>query len=153
MIYTHMAAGLVVAAMGATAAWSVQSWSYDAQIADIKAAHVQAHNLAAEEATRIFRANTEKYQGALNDARVREAALRRDLAAADSESDGLRAQLSDAARRIAAAPSSAVAEYATTVGGLFADCSRSYQELAGQADGHANDVRKHRDAWPVTPPE
>ena len=28
--------------------------------------------------------NTEKYQGALNDARIREAALRRDLAAADS---------------------------------------------------------------------
>ena len=152
MIYTHMAAGLVAAAMGATAAWSVQSWRYDAQIADIKAAHVQAHNLAVEEATRIVRANTEKYHGALNDARIREAALRRDLAAADSESDGLRAQLSDAARRIAAAPSSAVAEYATTVGELLTDCSRSYQELGGAADGHAADVRTLRDAWPGVSP-
>lgn len=152
MIYTHMAAGLVAAAMGATAAWNVQSWRYDAQIADLKAAHVQAHNLAAEEATRIFRANTENYQGALNDARIREAALRRDLAAADSESDGLRAQLSDAARRIASAPSSAVAEYATTVGELLTDCSRSYQELGGAADGHAADVRTLRDAWPGVSP-
>lgn len=152
MIYTHLAAAIGGAALAAVIAWQVQAWRYDAQIADIKAAHVQAHNLAAEEATRIFRANTEKYQGALNDARVREAALRRDLAAADSESDGLRAQLSDAARRIAAAPSSAVAEYATTVGELLTDCSRSYQELGGAADGHAADVRTLRDAWPGVSP-
>ena len=90
------------------------------------------------------------YQGALNAARIRETALRRDLAAADSESDGLRAQLSDAARRLADAPPTTVLEYATTVNQLFADCSRGYQELAGKADGHAADVRTFREAWPVT---
>ena len=149
MIYTHLAAAVIAA----LATWFFQDNRYTAELAELRLEHANA----VSEATSTLRveqhAITTKYQGALNAATERETISRRHLDAAARESDGLREQLSGTARRIAAAPPAAVAEYATTVSGLFADCSRSYQELAGQADGHANDVRKHRDAWPVTPPK
>ena len=63
--------------------------------------------------------------------------------------DRLREQLTDATRRIADAPTTAVAEYAAATNELFDDCSRSYQKLAGQADGHAADVRTLTEAWPA----
>ena len=149
MIYTHVASFIAGLALAATATWHIQAWRYDAQIADIKAAHTQAARLASEETARNFRAITTKYEGALNAARTRETVLRRNADLARTESDGLRSQLTDAARRIAAAPPASVAEYATTVSHLFSDCSRRYQELGVQADGHANDVRTLVEAWPV----
>lgn len=152
MIYTHMAAGLVAAAMGATAAWNVQSWRYDAQIADLKAAHVQAHNLAAEEATRIFRANTEKYQGALNDARVREAALRRDLAAARRTVDGLRGTLYDFRASLPGASTAALIARADTAAELFGACVDEYRSVAESADRHASDAVMLIEAWPGVSP-
>ncbi len=148
MLYTHAAAAVIAA----LAAWFFQDNRYTAELAELRLEHADA----VIKATSTLRAEqqviTTKYQGALNAATERETISRRNLGAAARESDGLREQLNDTARRIAAAPPATVAEYATAVSGLFTDCSRSYQELAGQADGHANDVRKHRDAWPVTPP-
>lgn len=149
MIYTHAAAFLAGLAVAAASTWHVQAWRYDAQIAGIHRAHAQAAALASEETARNFRAITTKYEGALNAARTRETVLRRNADLARTESDGVRAQLSDAARRIADAPTSAVAEYATAVGGLFADCSRGYQGMAAKASGHAADVRALTEAWPV----
>ena len=147
MIYTHLAAAVIAA----LAAWLFQDNRYTAELAELRLEHADAVIKATSTLRAEQHAITTKYQGALNAATERETISRRHLDAAARESDGLREQLSGTARRIAAAPPAAVAEYATTVSGLFADCSRSYQELAGQADGHANDVRKHRDAWPVTP--
>ena len=147
MIYTHIAAAVIAA----LAAWFFHDNRYTAELAELRLEHADAFIKATSTLRAEQHAITTKYQGALNAATERETISRRHLAAAVRESDGLRERLSDTARRIAAAPPAAVAEYATTVSGLFADCSRSYQELAGQADGHANDVRKHRDAWPVTP--
>lgn len=95
---------------------------------------------------------TDKYQGALNDARIRETSTRTALAAARAESDSLRTQSVSAARRLAdlATPDAAVREYATTVNGLFDQCQRNYQDMAGRAQGHADDVRTLLAAWPVT---
>lgn len=95
----------------------------------------------------------DKYQGALNDARTREATSRRNADLAHAESGGLRAQLLSAARLIAdaATPAASVAGYAVTVSGLFDNCQRDYQDVAAKATGHANDVRAHRDAWPMNP--
>ena len=149
MNYTHLAADVIAA----LAAWFFQDNRYTAGMAELRLEHANAVVKATSPLSAEEQASTTKYQGALNAATERETISRRHLAAAARESDGLREQLSDTARRIAAAPPAAVAEYATTVSGLFADCSRDYQELAGTATGHANDVRKHRDAWPVTPPK
>ena len=152
MIYTHVAAFLAGLALAAASTWHVQAWRYDAQIAEIKTAHAQAATLASEEASRNFRAITTKYEGALNAARTRETVLRRNADLARTESDGLRSQLTDAARRIAAAPPASVAEYATTVNRLFDQCQRDYQEVARLAQGHADDVRMILEAWPSAGP-
>lgn len=149
MIYTHLAAAVIAA----LAAWFFQDNRYTAELAELRLEHANAVIKATSTLRAEQHAVTTKYQEAINAATTREVVLRRNADLARTESDSLRAQLSDAARRIAAAPPAAVAEYAITVGELLADCSRDYQELAGTASGHANDVRKHREAWPVIPPE
>ena len=151
MLYTHAAAAIAGAAIAAVATWNVQAWRYDAQIADIKAAQAQALALASEETARNFRAINKTYQEALNAARTREDVLRRDADRARAESDSLREQLSYAARLIADAPPTTVAEYATTVSELLAVCSRERTFYAEKADGHAADVQTHRESWPVIP--
>ena len=147
MIYTH----LVAAVVAALAAWFFQYNRYSAEIAEMRLERAEAVLKATTKEQAKQAAINDKYQGALNAAITRENALRRDVATAARESDGLRAQLSDAARRIADAPPASVAEYATTVGELLAVCSRERAYFAAKADGHASDVLTHREAWPVTP--
>ncbi|WP_035203082.1 hypothetical protein [Acidovorax sp. CF316] len=150
LLITHTAVAVLGAAVAATAAWQLQGWRLGEQIAALQATHATERARASQAAWAAERATALKYQGALNEARTREAALQRDAARARTESDGLREQAAAAARRIAGAAPAAVAEYATAAGELLADCSRAHQELARQADGHAADARAFRDAWPVT---
>ena len=153
-LITHLVAAMVAAA----AAWAFQGARMDAAVADVRLEMSEAKTKAVgeklqavKEARADERAINKTYVEALNAARIRETTLRRDVAAAGAQSDGLREQAAEAARRLAAAPPAAVLEYATAVNQLFADCSRSYQELAGKADGHAADVETLRDAWPSKP--
>lgn len=145
MIYTHLAAAVIAA----LAAWFFQDNRYTAEIAEIRLAQSDAVLKATSAEVAKTKAITTKYQGALNAAIAREDTLRRHARAAERESDGLRAQLSDAARRIADAPPATVAEYATAVGELLSVCSRERSDLAAKADGHAADVRTLLEAWPV----
>ena len=154
-ILTHAA----VAAVAALAAWTYQGAQIDAAVAAGNAKVDRIEEQAAEAKTKaVNEARTEEqaiaktYQEALNAARTREAALQRDIASARAESDGLREQNAEAARRIASAPPDALREYASAVGELLTQCSRSHQELAAAADGHATDVRTLLDAWPVRAP-
>ena len=148
-LYTHAAAALLGAAIAATSAWNIQGWRLGGQISAIQAQHATERAQAQADARAAQIVIDNKYQEALNEARTRENALRRDRDAARAESDGLRDQLSDAARRIADAPPAAVAEYATTVSELLAVCSRERTAFAAAADGHAADVRTLTAAWPV----
>ena len=150
MIYTHVAAFLAGLAMAATAAWHIQAWRYDAQIAGLKTAHAQAATLASEEAARNFRAITTKYEGALNDARKREADLRRNVAAARTESDGLRDAIYAFRAKLPNASAATVAVAADTAAELLGACVNEYQDVAAAADGHAADARTLVEAWPVT---
>ncbi|WP_423459985.1 hypothetical protein [Ottowia sp. VDI28] len=104
MIYTHVAAALLGAAIAATGAWQTQNWRLGGQIAALEAKH--AADLAqAQKATRTAeKAVNAKYQGAINAARTREARLRSDIDHLNAVSDGLRSQAADAARRLADAP-------------------------------------------------
>lgn len=145
-------ASFVAAIVAAAAAWAFQDARYTAELAEQALTHKTAELDAVSRVRSDERAITKTYQEALNEARTREISVRRDRDAARTESDGLREQSAEAARRLAAAPPAAVLEYAATVNQLFADCSRSYQELAGAADGHAADVRTLSEAWPVIPP-
>lgn len=147
-IYTHAAAVLLGGAIAATSAWGIQGWRLGGQIAALQAQHAAAQAKAEADARAAQLTIDTTYQEALNAARTREVSLRRERDAARTESDGLREQSLDAARRLADAPPAAVREYAATAGELFADCGRSYQELASTADGHAADVRTLIEAWP-----
>ncbi len=149
MIYTHVAAFLAGLAMAATAAWHVQAWRYDAQIADIKAAQAQAATLASEETARNFRAITTQYEGALNDARKREADLRRHVAAARAESDRLRDAIYAFRAKLPNATTATVAVAADTAAELLGACVNEYRSVTESADRHASDAVMLIEAWPV----
>ena len=149
MIPLPLLTALVAAFLSGAGIWFIRDWRYGEQIAEMR---LNAANEVAEALRRTsarIESITTTYQGALNAARTREAVLRRDADVARTESDSLREQAADAARRLAAAPPAAVAEYAATTNELLTQCSRSYQELAGKADGHVSDVVACRQAWPV----
>ena len=148
MIYTHAAAFLAGLALAAASTWHVQAWRYDAQIAGIKTAHAQAATLASEEAARNSRAITTQYEGALNDARKREADLRRNVAAARTESDGLRDAIYAFRAKLPNATATTVAVAADTAAELLGTCADEYRSVAEAADRIASDRQTLIDAWP-----
>lgn len=148
MIYTH----LIAAAVAALAAWFFQDNRYTAELAELRLEASEDKRKAVTTALNDERAITKTYQGALNAARTRETLLRTEVDHLRLVSDGLRDQSAEAARRLAAAPPAAVLEYATALGAVFQDCRAAYGGMVEKADGHASDVRTHREAWPVIPP-
>ena len=151
MIYTHTAAAIGGAVLAGVLSWQVQAWRYDTQIAKIQTQHAtalaDANQKALADTIKLQRTKDEAIQQAEQRAKQNAVAA----AAARRDADSLRAQLDSVSARIASATDSAVREYAATASVVFAECVRSYQELAGQADGHANDVQTLRDAWPSAP--
>jgi len=138
----------ISAALAAAGTWAFEDARHRAELGEIRleqsttALQAQATARAAEQSI------TRRYQEALNAAQTRQITLRADADSARAESDRLREQSADSARRLAAAPPAAVIEYATAVGELLDQCQRSYQSLAAAADGHASDVRTLIEAWP-----
>ena len=147
-LYTHAAAALLAAAVAGAGAWTVQGWRWDAKYQTLAAQYTQAQIDSQEAKRKAEDAFNTRYQQALNDARKREADLRRARNAARAESDGLRSALSEANRQLATAPADAVADYAATVNGLFYQCVEEYQGMAAAASGHAHDARTLSEAWP-----
>ena len=148
---THLLAAAAGGIVAASIAWSAQALRYDARIADLRGAHAQAAQAAAEQAqtitTHLQKAKDDAIQQAQDRARANAAAA----AAARRTADGLREQLASANARIASAAPAAVAEYATAIGAVFDDCRAAYAGMAEIADGHADDARLMREAWPVLP--
>jgi len=155
-LYTYAATAVVAGSLAFGAGWQTQAWRYEGQIASLHAqrakdsADARQQALEAAELTRrAQKAINDKHQGVLNEARTREALLRTEADHLRRVSDGLRDQNADAARRLIAAPPAAVLEHAIALGVVFDDCRAAYGELVPKADGHAGDVRAHREAWPV----
>ena len=154
-LVTHLATAFITAAC----AWFFQDARMDAAVADVRLEMSHSEVLAAGEVVRSVkqaradeRAITTTYQEALNAARTREALLRTEVDHLRRVSDGLRDQSAEAARRLAAAPPSAILEYASALGVVFNDCRAAYAGMVEKADGHSSDVRAHREAWPMMPP-
>ncbi len=88
------------------------------------------------------------YQGvinAINEAQARQQAIRLDIDRANAANE----RLHDTIDRIQANTRASSADrdkYTASVSELFKQCSSSITELAGLADGHANDVRLLQDA-------
>lgn len=148
VIYTHIAAGLLGAAIAATTAWQIQGWRFNSQIDTLTASYADERTKAEERARAAEAAFNTKYQGALNEARTREALLRTELSKLRTVSDSLRDQAATAARRLADAPPATVLEYTIAVNTVYDDCRRAYEDMAGTASGHASDVRTLMEAWP-----
>lgn len=140
-----------VAALAAALVWGYTDARHEAAIGEIRVEQADAQLATATTARAKQRAITDKYLGALNAARDREALLRVELDQLRVVSDGLRDQAADAGRRLASAPPAAVLEYATAVNAIYDDCRAAYEGMAAKAAGHAADVRTLRDAWPVSP--
>ena len=148
MIYTYAATAIAAAAIGFGGAWQTQTWRYDAQLSKIHAQHAtalaDAHQKALDDTIKLQRTKDDAIKQAEQRAKQNAASA----AAARADADSLRAQLASVQGRIASATDSAVREYANAASVVFAECVRSYQELAGKADGHANDARLMLEAWP-----
>lgn len=129
--------------------------NHQGAVSELRAAHQKAADAQRIQADADQTHITTKYQGALNDARLREAALLRSVAVARAQSDGLRQQARTAARLInlpETAPAS-IAQFATASAELLADCSAAYTGLAAEADGHVSTIRVMQDAWPTLAPQ
>lgn len=144
-------ASLSAATLAAAGTWAFEDARHRAELGEIRVEQSAGALLAQTQARAAEQFINRRYQEALNAALSRQAQLRTDADSARAESDRLREQSSDAARRIAAAPPAAVAEYATAAAELLDQCQRGYQGLAAAADGHASDVRALIEAWPRNP--
>jgi len=151
MIYTHAAAGIAGAILAGVLAWQVQAWRYDAQIATTAAQHAtalaSANQKALDDTIRMQRTKDDAIKAAQDRAK-REAA---NATAARTERDGLRAQLAATTVQLPSASCTSVREYGTTLTGLFDQCAGAYQDMAGQAQGHAATVRLLIESWPSQP--
>lgn len=150
MIYTHVAAGLLGAALAATAAWQVQGWRYGGQIARIEAAQVQQAETAVREALAKTQVMQHKKDEALHEATKRAQRHAAAAAAARADADGLRDELATARDQLPGAACASVRQHAATVNQLFAQCAGVVEGLARQADGHAADALMFEQAWPTS---
>ncbi|HQS64961.1 hypothetical protein [Acidovorax sp.] len=147
-LYTYAATAIVAGALAFGGGWKVQAWRYDAQIAGMQAQHAtalaSANQKALDDTIKMQKAKDEAIKAAQDRAK-REAA---NAAAARTERDGLRAQLAATAVQLPSASCTSVRDYATTLTGLFDQCAGAYQDMAGQAQGHAADARLMLESWP-----
>ena len=67
---------------------------------------------------------------------------------ADLAASGLSKQLSEANKRLSAAPKETIVEYTITNNELLEACTAEYRSMAEKADGHAIDVERLREIWP-----
>ena len=67
---------------------------------------------------------------------------------ADLAASGLSKQLSEANKRLSAAPRQTIIEYTITNGELLEACTAEYRSMAEKADGHSIDVERLSEVWP-----
>ena len=71
---------------------------------------------------------------------------------ADLAAIGLSKQLSEANKRLSTAPKEIIIEYTVTNSELLETCTAEYRGMAEKADGHAIDVERLSEVWPVEKP-
>ena len=148
MVYTHLAAAIVGAAIAAAGAWQVQGWRYGEQIASINTEHARQSEASAKRALRMTEHYRENADAAVRKAEERLAQNKRDADRLRGELDGLRGDLASVPERITSATREAVDQYAAAATVVFDQCSRRYSEVAQAASGHAADVKTLMEAWP-----
>ena len=155
----RIAAALIISAvLGALLTWLVMAPRHAAEVTRLQLDHQKTLTKEAQDygaALRAAHAETARMQKEKDDAIAR-ATQRAQAnavaaAAAAAELGRVRNDLSEAKRRLAAAPVEALREYADTVSDLYGECEAELTETARAATGHASDVALLSDSWPVTP--
>lgn len=144
MIYTHLIAALLSAAMAFGGAWQIQNWRQGAKDKD----RAELQITLDRESRTLERKRSQNVIDAQNSARVRDVALRRDSDLARAESDGLRDDLATLRRQLPGLADNAVRQYADESTKLLTDCAERYRGLAAEADILWSDRKTIIDAWP-----
>lgn len=109
---------------------------------------------ANEQSALARKAMEERLREATAASQARERSLVADRARLTTELDGLRVDVSKAqgsfGLRAPANSTGTGLDYPDPIPELFLDCSRRYSDMAGKADGHANDAKTLIGAWPVS---
>ena len=148
MIWTHVAAAILAAVVAFAGGWKVQGWRLGEQIAQIKAAQLEAVNTATREARAQESKRFQGVQDAQAAAQTRAVAARRDADAARTELDRLRNSVAAARGGVPGESAAACAQRADAAGDVLGQCAAAYSDLAAVADRHANDARTLIEAWP-----
>ena len=148
MIWTHVAAAILAAVVAFAGGWKVQGWRLGEQIAQIKAAQLEAVNTAAREARAQESKRFQGVQDAQAAAQTRAVAARRDADAARTELDRLRNSVAAARGGVPGESAAACAQRADAAGDVLGQCAAAYLDLAAIADRHASDARTLIEAWP-----
>lgn len=148
MIYTHILAGLIGAAVAATGAYKVQDWRYGEQIASMKQEASEATTRAVKAAMDKTLIDQKRKDDALMEANKR---AQYNAVAADSArraAVSLRDQLATARADLSSATIDASRNYAAALSDVFGQCVDEYRGLAEKATGHATDSMMYQAAWP-----
>lgn len=147
-LYTYAATAIVAGALAFGVGWQTQEWRYGKQIADTASQHAialaSANQKALDDTIKMQRAKDEAIKAAEQRAKTQAA----NAAVLRTERDGLRAQLAATTVQLPVASCTSVREYGTTLTGLLDQCAGAYQDMAGQAAGHAADARLMLESWP-----
>lgn len=148
MIWTHVAAAILAAALAFWGGWSTQGWRLGEQIAALKAQQAEAVNTAAREARAQESARFKGVQDAQTAAQNRAQAARADSDRARGELDRLRDQLAATRGGLPGESPAACSQRADTSADVLGQCATAYLDLAAIADRHASDARTLIEAWP-----
>lgn len=143
-----MWANICAAIAAFAAAWIVQGWRLGGQMAEVKTEYAKAQVAAVEKAHMETIRLHEQVDNALAESHKRQKVLARD---ADNARREL-VRLQDAARTTASRlqdTSPTGADDATALSWVLGKCAAELQDMARNADGHANDVRTLMEAWPT----
>jgi len=142
VIYTHVATGLVGAAVAAVLTWHVQAWRYDTRIAEREQQVAQAAQ-AAEAAARRREQEMQRYADAIaRDAAKRHQVLAARAAATDRMAGELRDDIDrlNAGRRPEDPAAARFADDARAARELLGACVDRYRVVAVSADGLRDQV-------------
>ena len=120
----------------------------DERVAKAIKPYEDAIDQAQKEKATIMQTWSDKYieveQNAIKKIQDANAAAR----SADVAASGLSKQLSEANKRLSAAPKETIIEYTITSNELLEVCTAEYRSMAEKADGHAIDVERLSEVWP-----
>ena len=148
MLYTHVAAGLLSAAIAAVGTWQVQNWRYGEQIAVMKKDASETTTKAVKAAMDKMQVDQKRKDDAIAEANKRANYNAAAATRARSAADSLRDELATARTDLSNATENARAKYAAAVETVLGECSRELAEMGRLADQHSSDVKTLIDSWP-----